>query len=51
MLLDGAGGPHIANLGHGIFKETPPDHARAFVRAVQDASARLIAEGRLPQPG
>ena len=50
MLLEGAGGPHIANLGHGIFKETPPEHARAFVRAVQEGSARLIAEGRLPQP-
>jgi uroporphyrinogen decarboxylase len=51
MLLAGAGGPHVANLGHGIFKETPPEHAQAFVTAVQETSARLIAEGRLPQPG
>jgi uroporphyrinogen decarboxylase len=50
MLLAGAGGPHVANLGHGIFKETPPEHAQAFVTAVQETSARLIAEGRLPQP-
>jgi uroporphyrinogen decarboxylase len=26
---------HLANLGHGILKETPPDHAAAFVDAVK----------------
>ncbi len=40
LLEEGAGGSHIVNLGHGIFKTTPPDHARAFVAAVQRLSAR-----------
>jgi uroporphyrinogen decarboxylase len=26
---------HLANLGHGILKNTPPDHAGAFVEAVR----------------
>lgn len=50
MLLSAAGGPHVANLGHGIFKETSPEHAKAFVDAVHEISERLIREGRLPQP-
>ncbi len=36
LLEEAAGGPHIVNLGHGIFKQTSPDHARAFVRAVKE---------------
>jgi uroporphyrinogen decarboxylase len=36
LLDEGAGGPHIVNLGHGIFKQTSPDHARAFIRAVKE---------------
>ena len=36
LLEEGASGPHVVNLGHGIFKETPPEHARAFVQAVKD---------------
>ena len=31
------GRPFVFNLGHGIVKETPPDHVTALVRMVQDA--------------
>jgi uroporphyrinogen decarboxylase len=41
MLRDGAGGGHVANLGHGIFKQTDPDHARAFVAAVKRLSPAI----------
>jgi uroporphyrinogen decarboxylase len=36
MLDAFAGGPHIANLGHGILPDVPVDHARAFVDAVKN---------------
>jgi uroporphyrinogen decarboxylase len=36
MLDAFSGGPHIANLGHGILPEVPVDHARAFVDAVKN---------------
>jgi uroporphyrinogen decarboxylase len=29
------GATHLANLGHGILKETPPEHVAAFVAAVR----------------
>jgi uroporphyrinogen decarboxylase len=43
MLAEGAGGPHVANLGHGILKDTPPEHAAAFVRTVRERSAAVRA--------
>jgi uroporphyrinogen decarboxylase len=35
LLEDGAGGPHIVNLGHGILQQTPVENARAFVAFAQ----------------
>lgn len=37
-----AGGPFVFNLGHGIVKETPPDHVARLVEIIRDAPA----EGR-----
>ena len=34
----GKGTGHVFNLGHGIFPDVPVEHARAFVRAVQEES-------------
>jgi uroporphyrinogen decarboxylase len=34
--LDGlAGGPHIFNLGHGVIKDTPPEHVQRLVALVR----------------
>jgi uroporphyrinogen decarboxylase len=41
-ILARAGGRpgHIFNLGHGVLKETPPEHVKALVEIVHEASAR-----------
>jgi len=41
-ILDAVGGRpgHIFNLGHGVHKETPVDHAIALVDIVHELSAR-----------
>jgi uroporphyrinogen decarboxylase len=36
----------IANLGHGMMPSHAPEHAGAFVRAVQEISAAMITAGR-----
>jgi uroporphyrinogen decarboxylase len=40
-----AGRSHLANLGHGILKETPPEHAAAFVAAVRSFPVAAAAGG------
>jgi uroporphyrinogen decarboxylase len=35
MLREFAGGPHIANLGHGVYPDTNPDNVKVFVETVK----------------
>lgn len=39
----GAGSGHVFNLGHGILKETPPEHVAVLVETVQEESRRFHA--------
>lgn len=39
-MLDAFGDhPHIANLGHGVYPDTDPDHVKCFIEAVKEFSA------------
>jgi uroporphyrinogen decarboxylase len=45
VLRSGLGGPHVFNLGHGILRQTPPEHAEHLVRVVH-AFERHNQEGK-----
>jgi uroporphyrinogen decarboxylase len=49
VLREGLGGPHIFNLGHGIFRQTDPDQLAALVDAVH-AFERVQPSTLSPQP-
>ena len=46
MIREGAGGGHVANLGHGIFKQTDPDMAQVFIDTVKRVSPGVLEEAR-----
>ncbi len=37
------GHPHIANLGHGVYPDTPPEHVKYFVDTVKNAQLSPVA--------
>jgi len=39
MLDKFEGHPHIANLGHGVYPDTNPDHVRHFIQSVKELSS------------
>ncbi len=39
MLNKFKGHPHIANLGHGVYPDTNPDHVRYFIQSVKELSS------------
>ncbi|HWG84321.1 MAG TPA: uroporphyrinogen decarboxylase [Deinococcales bacterium] len=44
VLREGLGGPHVFNLGHGILRQTPPEHAEHLVRVVQAFERPVAAQ-------
>ena len=36
-MLDSFGGKHIANLGHGVYPDTPLDNVKVFVDTIKSA--------------
>lgn len=40
---------HIFNLGHGIDKDTPPEHAKSFIRSVKEMSEELYRTGEIEE--
>ncbi|MEO1271661.1 MAG: uroporphyrinogen decarboxylase [Myxococcota bacterium] len=43
VLVEGLGGAHIFNLGHGIMRQSPPDHVKCLVDTVQAFDRRAHA--------
>ena len=42
MLAKFEGHPHIANLGHGVYPDTNPDHVKCYIDSVKEFSARPL---------
>ena len=45
----GPGTGHVFNLGHGVLPDTPVEHAKAFVQAVKDLSAKYHQRSFCPE--